>query len=71
MLSVSSVDMAGNKTTALAKPTTKWDENAHKALCGALLDTLEAGGVSLRAHSETLVESMAERGHPFSWEGIR
>lgn len=71
MLFASPNTMAGNKTTAMAKSTTKWDENAHKALCGALLETLEIGGVAFRAHPETLVASMAERGHPFSWEGIR
>lgn len=74
---VTSDNMAPEKVLAPAgcspsrRPSTKWDEGAHKALCGALVDTLDYGGVSFRANSDVLVNSMADRGYPFSWEGIR
>lgn len=49
----------------------KWNEDSHRAMCGALLDVLEAGTVALFAHKEVVVQSMEQRGHPFTWEGIR
>lgn len=52
---------------------TSWDDDAHKALVGALLDVLDGNGVSYRtpANQTTLVTSMADRGKPFTFEGIR
>lgn len=51
----------------------KWDEEAHKALVGALLDVVEAETVSIRkpANQAILVASMEERGHKATWEAIR
>lgn len=69
--------MAPAKTVATSsdsprgKPSTKWDENAHKALCCAFMDAMDAGSFSIRANADILVQSMTDRGHPFSWEGIR
>lgn len=59
----------------MASPHIKvsWDDDAHKALVGALLEVLDGNGVSYRtpANQTVLVTSMADRGKPFSWEGIR
>lgn len=49
----------------------KWNEESYKALCGALMDVLEAGTVAVSAHKEVIMQSMEQRGHQFTWEGIR
>lgn len=54
-----------------AVKTSKWNPEAYKAMCGALLDVLDAGGVALSAHKSVVVLSMEQRGHQFTWEGIR
>lgn len=50
---------------------TKWNAESHQAMCGALMDVLEVGGVPLSAHKDVIVKSMEQRNHPFTWEAIR
>jgi hypothetical protein len=50
---------------------TKWNEEAHRALIGALLDVMDSADTKWRAHLDLMVESMEERGQQFSREGIR
>lgn len=54
-----------------AGKNSKWNADSHQALCGALMDVLEAGSVPLAAHKEIIVQSMTLRGHQFTWEGLR
>lgn len=49
----------------------KWNDDAHQALCGALIEVIEGAGASWRAHLDRMVELMGERGHNFTREGIR
>lgn len=49
----------------------KWNDDAHQALCGTLLEVVEGTGASWRAHLDRMVEIMGERGHTFTREGIR
>lgn len=50
---------------------TKWNEEAHRALIGTLLDVMDSADTKWRAHLDLMVESLAERGQQFSKEGIR
>lgn len=50
---------------------TRWNEEAHRALVGTLLDVMESAGTKWRAHLDLMVENLAERGQQFSREGIR
>lgn len=49
----------------------KWNDDAHQALCGVLLEVIDGAGISWRAHLDRMVELMGERGHTFTREGIR
>jgi hypothetical protein len=49
----------------------KWNDEAHRALIGTLLDVLDSADAKWRAHLDLMVESMEERGQQFSKEGIR
>lgn len=50
---------------------TKWNEEAHRALIGTLLDVMDSADTKWRAHLDLMVENLAERGQQFSREGIR
>lgn len=50
---------------------TKWNEEAHRALIGTLLDVMDSSDTKWRAHLDLMVENMAGRGQRFSREGIR
>lgn len=50
---------------------TKWNDEAHQALLGTLLDTMDLADTKWRANLDFMVENLAERGHNFSREGIR
>lgn len=50
---------------------TKWNEEAHRALIGTLLDVMDSADMKWRAHLDLMVENLAERGQQFSREGIR
>lgn len=50
---------------------TRWNEEAHRALVGTLLDVMESADTKWRAHLDLMVENLAERGQQFSREGIR
>lgn len=50
---------------------TKWNEEAHRALIGTLLDVMDSADTKWRAHLDLMVESLEERGQHFSKEGIR
>lgn len=50
---------------------TKWNEEAHRALIGTLLDVMDSSDTKWRAHLDLMVENMAGRGQQFSREGIR
>lgn len=69
------ITITNNHESSMASSPFKvsWDDDAHKALVGALLEVLDGNGVSYRtpANQTALVTSMADRGKPFSWEGIR
>lgn len=52
-------------------PNTKWNEEAHRALIGTLLDVMDSADTKWRAHLDLMVENLAERGQQFSREGIR
>lgn len=50
---------------------TKWNEEAHQALIGTLLDVMDSADTKWRAHLDQMVEKMAGRGQQFTREGIR
>lgn len=50
---------------------TKWNEAAHRALLGTLLDVMDSADTKWRAHLDFMVNNLAERGQHFSKEGIR
>ncbi|KAG8160520.1 hypothetical protein KVR01_010056 [Diaporthe batatas] len=50
---------------------TKWNEEAHRALIGTLLDVMDSSDKKWRAHLDLMVENMEGRGQQFSREGIR
>lgn len=50
---------------------TKWNEEAHRALIGTLLDVMDSTDTKWRVHLDFMVENLAERGQQFSREGIR
>ncbi|KAK2607802.1 hypothetical protein N8I77_006452 [Diaporthe amygdali] len=50
---------------------TKWNEEAHQALIGTLLDVMDSADIKWRAHLDFMVQNLAERGQQFSREGIR
>ncbi|KAM7209538.1 hypothetical protein V8F20_000276 [Naviculisporaceae sp. PSN 640] len=49
----------------------KWCDEAHAALCGALADALFDAGSSPAKHKDAIMEFMASKGQAFTWEGIR
>lgn len=49
----------------------KWSDEAHTALCGALTNALFDAGSSPAKHKDAIMEFMASRGQSFTWEGIR
>lgn len=63
--------MSSSKVANGAK--SKWDEEAHKAMVGALLDVLDDNSVSLRKepNQATLMASMEQRGMSFTFEAMR
>lgn len=56
---------------ASSDKNSKWNSESHEAMCGALMDVLEAGTLPLATHKDVVVKSMKQRGHEFTWEGIR
>lgn len=56
---------------ASSDKNTKWNGESHEAMCGALMDVLAAGTLPLATHKDLVVQSMLDRGHEFTWEGIR
>ena len=50
---------------------TRWSNEAHEALCVALVDALVKPGSSVAAHKEAILASMISRGFNFTWEAIR
>lgn len=67
----STTDSTANPGRAGGPATARWDDEAHKSLCGAVLDGMEAGSLSFRSQAGAITQSMADRGHTFTWEGIR
>ncbi|KAK7727549.1 hypothetical protein SLS53_001220 [Cytospora paraplurivora] len=57
-------------TTSKAS-NTKWNDDAHQALCGTVLEMVEGAVVFGKPQLDRMVEIMGERGHNFSREGIR
>ncbi|EFW98979.1 hypothetical protein CMQ_4831 [Grosmannia clavigera kw1407] len=57
--------------SAATEKTSKWDAEAHMALCTALTKALLDGGDSLARHSDVLMTSMKASGQDFTWEAIR
>ena len=49
----------------------KWNDEAHAALAGALGDALVEAGSAPAKHRETIISSMSAKGHEFTWEAIR
>ncbi|KUI63197.1 hypothetical protein VP1G_10322 [Cytospora mali] len=51
----------------------KWNDEAHQALCGTLLEVVEGAGTSWRAHLDRMVELMGEQHHkmPSVWDEAR
>ncbi|KAK3946302.1 hypothetical protein QBC46DRAFT_444446 [Diplogelasinospora grovesii] len=49
----------------------KWNLEAHAALCGALADALTAAGSRPSDHKDSIMAVMATKGHEFTWEAIR
>lgn len=60
--SVATTSKAGN---------TKWNDDAHKALCGTVLEMVEGAIVFTKPQLDRMVKIMGERGHNFGREGIR
>lgn len=65
-------DMSSGTSTKGPK-TSKWDENAHKALICPLLNVLEANAISIHkdTNSSVLMAYMGDHGHQFTFEGLR
>jgi len=49
----------------------KWSNEAHQALCEALMEALLASESSINAHKDLITNPMASKGFPFSFEAIR
>lgn len=70
--SKAAVVAAVNSSPGSPKTTnTKWNEEAHRALIGTLLDVMDSADTKWRAHLDLMVKNLAERGQQFSKEGIR
>ncbi len=55
-----------------AKFETKWNDEAHTALLGILVDIVtSSGSTSISAHKEKIMASMAAHGFQFTWEAMR
>ncbi|KAI3398141.1 hypothetical protein diail_9763 [Diaporthe ilicicola] len=62
---------AASRSSPDSPKNTKWNDEAHQALIGTLLDTMDLADTKWRANLDFMVGNLAERGHNFSREGIR
>lgn len=49
----------------------KWCDEAHAALCGALTNALAEAGSGPAKHKDSIMEFMVSKQQSFTWEGIR
>lgn len=49
----------------------KWSDEAHAALCGALTNALVESGSGPAKYKDSIMEFMASKNQSFTWEGIR
>lgn len=63
--------MATDNGDGASKPDSKWNEDSHATLCGALAVALQASGASLGSHKEMIHGALLAKGYNFTWEAVR
>ncbi|KAK0706569.1 hypothetical protein B0T26DRAFT_461282 [Lasiosphaeria miniovina] len=58
------------ETPAQAKES-KWNNDAHMALCGALAEVMAMNNVLVSKHRDVVIGFLEAKGLDFTWEGIR
>jgi hypothetical protein len=49
----------------------RWNNEAHVALCVALVDALNAADSPATRHKTEITETMKSKGFDFTWEAVR